>query len=43
MEGTIIPLIKMSNNSGLDSIVDKEDDAGPFAGRVKFVRIAVND
>ena len=41
MEGTIIPLIKMSNNSGLNSIADKEDDAGPFAKRAKFVRIAV--
>ncbi len=39
MESTIILPIKMSNNSGLNSIADKEEEAGRFARRAKFVRI----
>ncbi len=31
----------MSNNSGLNSIADKEEEAGRFARRAKFVRINV--
>ena len=41
MESTIIPPTKMSNNSGLNSIADKEEEAGRFARRAKFVRIDV--
>jgi len=32
----------MSNNSGLNSVADKEEEAGRFAGGAKFVRIAAN-
>lgn len=41
MERTIILAIKMSNNSGLNSITDKEEEAGRFAQQAKFVRIMV--
>jgi hypothetical protein len=42
MGRTIILSIKMSNNSGLNSIADKEEEAGCFAWRAKFVRITAN-
>ena len=42
MGRTIVPSIKMSNNSGLNSIADKEDEAGRFAWKAKFVRITAD-